>query len=286
MCAKRFSERIGVTKRSPSLQMDGMSDELRNSLWNVLLKLFDSPEDGDWWHVAELIATDFLKTPTDELSPYRRDRRRWVKQQFSGLLWYQVYDLIEFIAKRYQYLREKIEVVVYGDLPDVFRIFNKILERELSGYRFAGGELVPISSSTEVAEVNEAVASSRQLGLAGAHKHLRTALSCFGKRPDPDYRNAIKEAISAVESVCSQIEGSKPTGLAGALKKLASRLRIHPALHLAFVKMYGYTSDEDGIRHAILEDADVGFDEAKFMIVSCSAFVNYLIAKSSAADLL
>jgi hypothetical protein len=52
------------------------------------------------------------------------------------------------------------------------------------------------------------------------------------------------------------------------------------------VKLYGYTSDDSGIRHAILDQPTVGFDEAKFMIVSCSAFVNYLIAKAGAVGLL
>jgi len=52
------------------------------------------------------------------------------------------------------------------------------------------------------------------------------------------------------------------------------------------MKLYGYTSDEDGIRHAILNDPELGFAEAKFMVVSCSAFVNYLIAKGEAGGLL
>ncbi len=41
------------------------------------------------------------------------------------------------------------------------------------------------------------------------------------------------------------------------------------------LKLYGYSSDEDGIRHAILEEKEIGFDEAKFMLVACSGFVNY-----------
>lgn len=46
--------------------------------------------------------------------------------------------------------------------------------------------------------------------------------------------------------------------------------------------LYGYISDANGIRHA----GNIGgpsstFEEAKFMLVSCSAFVNYLIAVSA-----
>ena len=44
-----------------------------------------------------------------------------------------------------------------------------------------------------------------------------------------------------------------------------------------FVKLYGYTSDEHGIRHSMLDIPDIGFAEAKFMLVACSAFANFLI---------
>jgi len=49
--------------------------------------------------------------------------------------------------------------------------------------------------------------------------------------------------------------------------------------------MYGYTSDEDGIRHAMLEEPDVGFEDAKFMLVACSAFINYLKVKADKASI-
>jgi len=39
-------------------------------------------------------------------------------------------------------------------------------------------------------------------------------------------------------------------------------VEIHPALEGAFVKLYGYTSDEQGIRHAMTEQGDVSQPEA------------------------
>ncbi|MGC1370799.1 MAG: hypothetical protein WA824_01560 [Candidatus Sulfotelmatobacter sp.] len=54
---------------------------------------------------------------------------------------------------------------------------------------------------------------------------------------------------------------------------------LHPALGKAFSSLYGYTSDEDGIRHAIMEQQDIGFDEAKFFLVVCSAFANFVRSK-------
>ena len=67
------------------------------------------------------------------------------------------------------------------------------------------------------------------------------------------------------------------------LKKLERNgVEIHGGLKSAFNTLYGYTSDANGIRHA----GNIGgpsstFEEAKFMLVSCSAFINYLIAVSA-----
>ena len=62
---------------------------------------------------------------------------------------------------------------------------------------------------------------------------------------------------------------------------MGKRFQIHRALNSAFKSLYGYTSDSGGIRHSILEDdITISFVDAKFMLVSCSAFINYLKAKT------
>jgi hypothetical protein len=144
--------------------------------------------------------------------------------------------------------------------------------------------LSPITEEVEIKEIEEAVEKASQLGFEGAYEHIRTSLDFLGKKPEPDHRNAIKEAISAVESVVTQLSGIKDFG--AALDKLSKNINLHGALKSAFKKLYGYTSDKGGIRHALVNGSDVGFDEAKYMIVACSAFVNFLIPKANEAGLL
>ena len=68
--------------------------------------------------------------------------------------------------------------------------------------------------------------------------------------------------------------------LGEALNKLEKSNNLHSALKKSFSALYGYTSDEGGIRHALTEnDREVDFHEAKFLLVTCSAFINYLISK-------
>ena len=111
---------------------------------------------------------------------------------------------------------------------------------------------------------------------------MKKAVVILADRDNKDYKNCIKESICAVESMCQIITKNDKATLGQALKSLKdSGLKIHPALEAAFSKLYGYTSDEGGIRHCEgMFESDVSFEEAKFMLVSCSAFVNYLIAES------
>jgi hypothetical protein len=117
------------------------------------------------------------------------------------------------------------------------------------------------------------------LGLNGSHfarAHIIDALGKLGQRPQADLRNAIKEAVSAVESAARVVTGIEKATLDDALKVLERTGRVHPTLKAAWSKLYGYTSDEHGVRHAMTEDPKVDFKTAKYMVVSCAAFVNLL----------
>jgi hypothetical protein len=278
---KRFSQRIGATETPSIIQLESISDVLRNTLWNFIFSIYDKG-DEDWWHLGELTAMFFFKTAADELPYENWERRKWLKKHFYTMPWYEVYDYCEFIVRTYDspklphpYKKEDIPV-----------IFNGILEQELSGYRFVANELVPISNPAEVAEIESALSTTSASGLAGAHAHISAALSLLAKRPDPDFRNSIKESISAVEALAKQLGSQESQGLAGALTELGKKVPIHGGLRAGLLSLYGYTSDQGGIRHAMLDEPNLTYDDAKYMAVACSAFVNYLAAKAQSAGLL
>jgi len=69
------------------------------------------------------------------------------------------------------------------------------------------------------------------------------------------------------------------------MKKIGDKIELHKALKTGFSNLYGYTSDADGIRHPMLEKANPPSEDAKYMLISCSAFINYLIAKAKKAGI-
>lgn len=189
----------------------------------------------------------------------------YTKEWFFKAEWYEKYDLIEFLTLL--------------DLnPEMEDQFNTDLEREMSGYRIIDGYVVQITSEEEIVAIEDALGVSSQW--EPVHTHLKTALKYFASRENPDYRNSVKEAISAVEALCKIITGDKDSTLGKALGVIEKKFQIHGALKSAFDKLYGYTSDSGGIRHALLEDSvPVTMEDARFMLISCSAFINYLKTK-------
>ncbi|GAI38005.1 unnamed protein product, partial [marine sediment metagenome] len=186
-----------------------------------------------------------------------------------ALRWDEVYDFIEFVAKSYP----------DDSLNEQFMdICNKVLKREVSAYRFVGSQIVRITAEEEIAEIEEVLKVTDTLRPAAIH--LKTAMGLLSDRKAPDYRNSIKESISAVETICRLISGRDDATLGGALKVVKGKIDLHPALEKAFDSLYGYTSDEGGIRHALMGVPDLDFEDAKFMLVSCAAFINYLKLKS------
>lgn len=183
-----------------------------------------------------------------------------------------VFDLIEIF---YNTITERI-IKNEG----FYTCFNKLLTSEYVGYRFINGKLLPITNETEIQEVQQAIKENQYNTV---NKHLTKAVTIFSNRENPDYENVIKESILAVEALCQIITKNDTATLGEALKKIEDKgIVIHGALKSSFNILYGYTSDSSGIRHANgIGEKDSTFAEAKFMLVSCCAFINYLTEQIS-----
>jgi hypothetical protein len=210
----------------------------------------------------------FFCQPFDRSPEYIEGVVRYVRDFYFGASWNECYDLLEFIANH-----------APPCIADALNKYsNKILEQHLSGYRMAGGIITPITSPEELESIEEAMAN-HSLNQGAAH-HFRAALAMLSDRSAPDHRNSIKESISAVESICKELTGNPSTTLGKALKPLQDKGVIHPALKKALEQLFGYTSDCGGIRHAMLDEPSLTFIDSKFMLVACTAFANYLVAKA------
>lgn len=266
---ERFSDRVGATQLRRQFQIGEADAPLRNAMWNWACWVLESQSSEDyWWRAARKGMWDeFFHLPVDEV-PHAT--RAAVKQWWTTAEWYDAYNFVEYLLQNSAHLGSSSDARYYAE-----RELNKYLERELSGYRSVKHRLVPVTSEVEVAEIERA--ATTVAGFEGVAAHINTALKLLGLKPEPDKRNSIKESISAVEAAVKLLSGEKSGGIDKAVSVLEAKAGLHPAFKDALKKLYGYTSDGKGIRHPIMESADISFAEAKFMLVACSAFANLLI---------
>lgn len=283
-----FSQRMGIRPLSKDIQRESIDTDLRNKLWSAIkLCFFDnystphrySRLDADSETVVRVMQRIwllFLSQPLDTLPEIHSDGSKsayeFIRTRFFESKWWEAYDLIEFLMK---------------ELPEDWRanfveITNRFLEMENAAYRIVGLEVVEITDKNEI----DAIESALEVKHQSCRTHLARALELLSDRKQPDFRNSIKESISSVESALQLILGQPKGTLGDCLRKIKGKIEIHPALEQAFSKLYGFTSDEGGIRHALSEESNnPSYADAKFMLVSCAAFVSYLFTKCAEVGL-
>ena len=232
----RFSERIGKRQMKVDIQINSMDIELKNSIWNVvyvfliepMIKGTLAPKDKNF---IKYIWFSFFREPVDQIPFFNSvGIAKELRKRFFGWDYLEVYDFIDFLASS--------ENLPFSSLRFT-QACNNVLERELSAYRFVSGQLAPITNKVEISEIEKAISDSIDNNLKGVNIHLTNALDKLSDKKNPDYRNSIKESISAVESICQQITGESNAELGKTIKKLKDKFPIHSALEQGFIKLYG-----------------------------------------------
>ncbi|GAT62089.1 AbiJ-NTD4 domain-containing protein [Paludibacter jiangxiensis] len=277
----RFSQRIGKKDVRQVLQTDSIDQILENKLWNNILNDFiNKIEDHAYSYqkskraeVFIYIWENFFELKSDEIPSYTdgdvytEGMTEYIKKWFLNAEWYEKYDLIEFLSDLSNPLRLDFTTKV-----------NYTLKRELAGYTIIQNKIIQITAEQEISAIENALKNGSKY--KSVETHLSQALEHLSNRENPDYRNSIKESISAVEAYCAILTNDSKSTLGKALNQIEKTHKIHTALKSSFSALYGYTSDSGGIRHSLLEDdINVEIEDAKFMLVSCSAFINYLKSK-------
>ena len=275
-----FAERHGFVAGRMTIQTDSLDDDTRVRLWNVIANVRTQLNDNQNWEGEDKILrhvwAEFFKRPLDVMPEY--DSKVWADMRHVALSgeWYLVFDLIEHFITATGLINRQLP-------PNMANLFDAELKTCLVGWRFVDGELVRVDRDEERESLVEALTASADI--SGANHHLNRALAHLSERDHPDYPNAVKEAVSAVEAVVRKVTGEGTLG--GGLKKLeVSGLTIHPALKNGWDKLYGWASDADGVRHGSIAAADIDQTLAKYVVVTCSAFVSYLIEEGRKASLL
>lgn len=293
-----FSQREGYEDKPEPPRLGDIPDQARVDIWNLLYDLLRKEyderrrDDMDWQEVGcppqdipshvyplEQILSDIHaqhdRRRLDEL-PHSDESEAQLRKRIEGAPSNKVIDLIEFIMSR-------------PECPSKFTDgISAIFETHDLSYKIDLGPPVTFRgplSAADRAVLNQNLDELRDVeGLGGCNTHLENAQKLVRTG---DWLGSIRESIHAVESVAKQIDPGGAETLGAALNSLQKRgVLQHKALKKALSSLYGYTSGEHGIRHALLDSdqPNVTVDEAVFMLGACASFANYLWRKHEAAD--
>ncbi len=269
-----FEQAEGFEPLPAQLRLKEISKELSALLWAIV------------YHSTRVGLEQYILAPnwTTILFDYHVTRRYKAADEY-----YNDTRLLDPLLK--STLLSEDYIRVFGFLQFVLRHRSRplglaekldaVLVATRAAYRILDGNtIIPIGSDAELKTLERAFADLDASEFRGARAHLREAGAALTAA---NYSASIRESIHAV---------ARTLGPENELRKSLARLErvtaIHGSLREGFVKIYGYTSDEQGIRHPLLDAQAARVDEtdALFMIGACAAFVSYLISKARSAGLL
>lgn len=272
----KFSERNGY--RAPRLEYQGeaMDEPLRNDLWNTIYSWYFRPNSNP--KVAQQVWRGYLVQPVDL---FRMDNaQKMVRGQMIGGEWLEAYDAVEYIASLAHGMASAHrpgDLFYDRDAAAFLKAINETLDRHMAGWHILGGQVAPVTSTREIESVDDALTAAVAVS-AGAEHHLRAAVSALSDRSDPDYANSIRESYLAVEGVAKAIIGDPNATLGQALKAISRRTSaIDAGVLVGWSAMYGRASDVDGLRHAGALAPVFAAADARYMLVTASAFINLLL---------
>lgn len=275
-----FSQAHGYEAMPSMLELEQLDQNARTRITNVLINCVNAythyrssvPKVGDRMKaIARDLHIHHHVRPLDDWS----NERKYVADQFRNIAmrrsFNHVFDMIQFIMRHSQ-----CPPFLIVDMKKAFFDSNLAYAIDDSD----PPTIMPIATAAEGESILSSLRELTDAGLQGSASHLRKSAECVNSG---QWADSIRESIHAVESTAKKID-PKANELKPALQSLEKRIAFHPALKKAIISLYGYTSDEKGIRHALLnnDEARVDRDDAVFMLGACAAFASYLWRKHSA----
>ena len=277
-----FSQRHGYEPLPAPMRLDEISDDLRREIWNTIRQLLlgiQESENSDYFNTKEQrfierVRGGYNKLSENKISTYYRNVFVRFERDCLHIKFNKFLEMLEFLIND-QYFSSDYSKILAERIRSLFEKYGAAywLNTSRRPYWF-----IPSASKEQGEATWQAVKTVEEGGIAaGATAHLRKAAEHLNAGR---YADSISDSIHAVESVARVIDPKANKKLGPALNSLETEgLLNHPALKDAFNKLYAYTSDEQGIRHPLLEKsaAAVGLDEAVFMFGACASFSAYLV---------
>src|ERR1700730_13443590 len=263
-----------------------MDQRLRSALWTPVFLFFqdhieyDQLSDGPGYSLRNpasgIMMREFVHRRHRFISDYQEEfsREKYLKswsEFFKNSDYVEIFDFLTFVVRDQKCPKDLIARIA------------EAMDKPFSPYRLSveAGTVFPAIGEEETKSLQRDLESAFSSPFSGSKTHLQSALQALG---EAEYRSVVRESIHAVESAVKDFTSDPKAVLSKALKSLVNETGIHRTLADAFDKLYAYSSDEKGVRHALVFGGNekVGLDEAVFFLSACTAFVGFLSRKKGA----
>lgn len=164
---------------------------------------------------------------------------------------------------------------------------QQLFFEENFAYAFVDGQVVRSGNAHTMSRIDAANIALRDRRLDDARVHFRKALKFFRTRVAPDFENAVKEAVCAVEAAAKKLfSAASGDTLSDVMKRLSKQdeKRIPPALAKTFDGLYGFRGSANGVSHGAGGGGTVTAHIADYSIAVAASQIIYLVALEQSED--
>jgi hypothetical protein len=211
-----------------------------------------------------------------------------IHPQFFLMPWSKIFEFIERIYLKFLhgvndydidgYIIDEIASIV--EVKEYFsREISTLLFEEHLGFEFSNGFFYRRGYSKTAQSINNVTTNVLSDSiLSKTRMHYLKALQFYGNAKTPDFENAIKEAICAVEaSLITLFSPDISKSFENIRKLIGNEKGKAPAPIIeSLIKIYGYRNSGEGVAHATSKGLKVTEKEAELVIALSADYITYL----------
>lgn len=159
-----------------------------------------------------------------------------------------------------------------------------IFEEENLDYDFVEGKVVRASTTHTANLIGKAGVALADPNLFEARNHFRKAQNFFKNKDDPDYRNAAKEAVCAVEAAAKKLFPGDASTMDDVIKRLTRDKILDPTIAKSFTGIYAFRNSGKGVSHGEGSGGEATRAIAEFVLDSAASQILFLVALQAEQD--
>lgn len=279
---------FSARNRGAFAQIDNDCPETtRIGLLHIIRRLTELEYVGEWKNVSDELRRIARILPSDKTQD--------IELLLLGLPWDKVFDFCERLyghlaqpVWRYNQQTEESEIQTERTVVQEYirtELGQLFLEENLA-FEFSDGVVRRRGRRHTVEQVNRAEVVLGDPRLPKARGHFNKALKYFRNVAQPDYENAVKEAVCAVEATARVCFPDGGTTLGEIVKSMAGSEsgQLPKAIANTFYGLYGFRNSGEGVGHGGAEGGPVTKDLAEYALAVSASQIVLLVNLAASLD--